>query len=275
MSTLYYEFAWDIARIGALAVKVTDTHTFEVRITTGRYSHSTVATTNSGNSYTKFATTLAAALTAGSTGAGGATTYTVTWTQSTQSYQITSNTTPVTLSFTTVTTAAEGTRMQHILGMTGNRSGGSSYSSQCRPYYSIVPVTAGRSNVDGDYEPDAIAQEQVADDGSAYAIAVSTSPKLQDWQQVGDQNSPSSAYTQAGLGTPVQKPYATSAVPWTWEDAFEHHRNGFDVIDVADSFDRLIVRMRGNKCSFHPQRMGGADYDLWRIPFAVRVLGRS
>ena len=267
MSLLYY-YAWDFARVGTHQVKVTDSATFEVSITSGTYAHITLVSVDT--SCTDFAAALQSAL---NTGTAGARTYAVSW-SSTTGYTITATGGNFSLSFTTTTSADAGTRMRHLLGMSGNRSGAATYSSQVRPYYFVIPAIAGRSDVSDDYEPDGIVQEAIADDGTAYDIAVSTAEKRIDWMQVGDQDSPGTAYTAFGLGTPVHKRFITNPIPWTWEHSWEHHRTGFDPILVVDGSEQVVVKLRAEGASFHPKRMGGADYDLWSVSFKTRLIGR-
>ncbi|HEX2675190.1 MAG TPA: hypothetical protein VHM19_01085, partial [Polyangiales bacterium] len=146
---LRYEFAWDVARIGTLQVKVTDSATFEVSITTGTYAHATLASVDA--SYTDFATALAAAL---NTGTAGARVYSVSYNGASGFYTVSATGGNFSLSFTTTTSSDAGIRMRRLLGMSGNRSSAATYSSQVRPYYVLLPAIAGRSEVSDDYEPD-------------------------------------------------------------------------------------------------------------------------
>lgn len=275
MALLRYEFAWDFARAESAtgaSVRITDDGgTVEITpFATGTYAHTDLQSVMGTGSYDDFATALKNALDTASSGAG---VYSVTW-SGTTGYTVAYSNGNFSLTFTTTSVAAQGTYMRKILGMSGNRSGAATYSSQVRPYYVLYPVVSGRSEVSDDYEPDDLVQEAVSDSGTAYDISVLTAPKHIDWMQVGDQDVPSTAYTAFGGGTALHKRISPTATPWTYEHAFEHHRTGFDPILVVDGSESLVCKMRGNKASFHPKRMGAADYDLWSLGFGVRLLGR-
>lgn len=267
---LRYEWCWDFANVGTHSVKVDDDGpAAEITpFSTGTYGHTTIATVDSA--YTAFAAALKSALDTASSGAG---TYTVTW-SGTNGYTISYSAGNFDLIFSTVATPAQGTRMRQLLGMSGDRTGASSYSSQVRPYYLIIPAIAGRSEVSDDYEPDDLVSEVVTDDGSDHQIAPATAEKWSDWLQPGDQDAPATAYTAFGTGVPVHKRLVTSAVPWSYEHAWEHHRTGFDPILVVEGSESLVCRMRAERANFHPRRMGGADFDLWSLEMRMRVLGR-
>lgn len=266
---LRYEFAFDIARFGALAVKTTDeTGTQEIVLSSGLYIHTTIASVHS--LYTAFAAALATALNASSPGAG---TFTVTWNGSTGYTIAYDNDADWQLTFSTTTVAANGTRMKQVLGMTGDRTGAASYSSQCRPYFVLLPAIQGRSQMSDEYEPDGIVQESVGDDGQIAAlVAVETSERWMDWQQAAETETAPSTFSDNG--TPPYKRQATAAVPWTYQHAWEHHRTGFDPILVIDGSSSDVTQMRADGASFRPRRMAGDDFGVWQIPFRVRLLGR-
>lgn len=277
--TLRYEFGWDFARaldgIGASVVLDDDGPSTEITpFTTGTYCHTSLDDMVFGDgSYDDFASALQGALNTASTGAGS---YTVTFSAST-GYTIAYDAGNFSLTFSTCAIPTQGSRMRAILGMTGDRSGAATYSSQARPYFLILPAIAGRSDVSDDYEPDSLASEAIGDDGTGNVVGPTTAEKRIDWQQPGDQDLPSIAYTSFGTGTPIHKRYVTSAVPWSYEHAWEHARTAYDPILVADSgtSENLVCSLRAEGARFKPRRMGGQDYDLWSSDFKVRLIGRG
>lgn len=273
-ASLRYEFCWDFARalsgVGAAVKLDDDGPLFEVTFTAGTYGHTSVSGIVS--TYTDFATALQTAINAAKGGAGS---YTVTYSALT-GYTISYSAGNFDLTFSTTTVPQRGTNMRHILGMT-DRSGASSYSSLLRPYFVLFPVVPGRSEVSDDYEPESIVQESIADGGQTYEVAVTNVAKRIDWIDVGDQDIPPTAYTSFGTGTPVHKRFDTTSVPWSYEDAYEHHRTAFDPILVVDggTNENIVCKLRADKSSFKPKRMGSADFDLWSVPFGVHLLGRQ
>src|SRR5690606_20258982 len=170
--SLRYEWAWDVSVIGPLTIGGLDddggSHT--VTITNGTYAHTalTGALDVEGNAvaryagYTSFAAALASAMNSASSGSG---TYTVTYSGAT-GYTISYSGGAFDINF-----GAGGGLMKAVLGFAGDRGSASSYSSDVRPRFVIIPTIEGRSAVEPESEPDDIAQEGVADDGSAFQIS--------------------------------------------------------------------------------------------------------
>lgn len=252
---LRYEFFFDIAMIGTLAYKLTDAEVSgsERTFTTGSYCHTT------------FAAALETSLETGHVTTG----YTVTWNGAT-GYTIAYSSTPCTIAFSTVTTAAQGTRLRQTLGMSGDRSGGTTYSSQVRPYYLIVPAIQGRSQVSDEHEPEGLMFEAVSDDGVAYQISKDTSEILYDWIQVAETETAPSTFSDPG--TPPFTRLASAAVPWVYQDAWAHMRLGDHPFYVVDGSVTSKHQIRADGASFRPQRFMGPDLPYWTIPFRTRLL---
>lgn len=272
---LRYEWAWRIQSIGTVAIKVTDDGgTSTVSLTSGTYAHTSISSVVPG--YTAFSAALKAALDADSTLSG---TYTVTW-NGTTGYTISvTGSSSLTLSFAT-TTAAHGTRMQRILGFSADQSGATSYSSDVRPYFMIIPAIQGRSELSDEYEPPDIAMEDVADDGTAELTSRYEGDDESDddgevwldWTQNAETETGPSVFS--GEGTFVFKRQATSAVPWTYQHAFKHMRRGHHPFLVLDGSEKAVCQIRADGASFTPRRFAGTDQPFWTIPFRTRLLGR-
>ena len=264
---LRYEWCWDIAVIGALAVKVTDDGAaFEVRLTSGTYCHTDISTVDAD--FTDFAAALQSALQAGTAGAG---TYAVTW-NGTTGYTIAYTAGNITLSFTTVTTAAEGTLMRQILGYSGNKSGAASHASDVRPYYLIIPAIQGRTEMSDEYETGEMMRESSADDGTTYQISRDSSEIWSDWTQAAETETAPSSYSSAG--TFIYKRLGTSAAPWTYQHAWEHMREAKHPFLVLDGSESAVHQIRADGASFHPTRFAGTDLPHWSVPFKTRLIGR-
>ena len=261
-----YEFAFDLATFsdGFAMTGTDDGGAFSVSMTSGTYAHATITSVVSG--YTAFSAALKTALDAAS--ASG--TYTVTY-AATTGYTIAYSGALCTLDLTGTTAQ---TNMARLLGFSGDRSGATSYASQVRPYYLILPSMPGRSEMTDEYEPDGIVFESQSDDGTRYQMAVDTSEVLSDWTQMAETNSaPDSAFAD---GTFVFERSVNSAAPWSYQHAWEHARKGkhpFLCVDSGTS-ESAVHLLRAEGGSFRPQRMASKDYSLWNIPFKTALLGR-
>lgn len=273
MSLRYY-FGFDAERFsGGFSVIVTDQsgaagadRTFTVAITVGTFAHITLAAVMDGD-YTAFAAALEAALEAGSALGATPRTYTVSWSSST-GYTVAVNSGTLVLDLTG--TDAQ-TRMGEILGM-GDRSGASSYASQVRPYYLILPATQCRSAMSDEYEPPDVVTEEINDSGGGTSeISRETDEVWLDWtQSAEDENDlPASAFA---VGSAVFARNATAAIPWSYQSAWTHHQRGNDPIVAIDATSD-VFRLRAEGASWEPSRMG-SDYDAWSIVFRTRLLGR-
>lgn len=277
--SLRYEWSFDLAALGGVAVVVDDDGSAgEAEIASGTHAHTSIATVEDveGNAvarysaYTAFAVVLAAALNTASTGVG---TYTVTW-NGTTGYTVAYSAGNFSLSFSTVTTAAQGVLLRQILGFSGDKSGAASYSSDARPFFVIIPTVEGRTQMTDEMEPDDLASEAVADDGTAYQVSRDSLEVWSDWRQTAETNTAPSTFSAAG--TPVYARHATSAVPWTYQHAWRHMRladHPFLVLDTGTS-ESAVHQIRAEGASFRPQRFAAADYDLWSLDFRTRLIGR-
>lgn len=264
---LRYEWCWDIALIGNVAVNVTDAGgTFEVQITSGTYGHTDISDVDSD--FTDFATALETALNSGTSGAA---TYTVVW-NGTNGYEIEISDGNFALAFSTVTTTAEGTRMAEILGLSGDKSSTNIIDSDVRPYYVIIPAIPGRSEMSDEYEADSIMYESTADDGTVYQVSREQSEIWSDWKQNAETATAPDLFTHQG--TFVFKRQATTAVPWTYQHAWEHQRTGKTPFLVIDGTEQAVHQIRADGASFKPARFAGQDIPYWQIPFRTRLLGR-
>lgn len=304
MSVLYYAWGWDVAAgmllydgfygqnpsaVASLSCTVDDgTDSGTAEITSGSYSHIDMSTRlGTAGEYTAFSTALDTEITTVLATNG----VTVTFSYLT-GYTLTFGATS-TIDFTSGTLGdSTGKMLAAILGFnyqhpdaTGGASsdpynvslsGASSYTSNCRPYYFLLPTITGRSQVTEDYEEDGAVNEAVADDGTAYHVAKDGVGVWYDWVQMAERNDPDTAFTAFGAGAPVHKIWATRAVPWTYQHAWEHARTGgshpFFVVDDVIAYD--VHALRADGLSFRPSRFASQDYDLWNVPFRTRMLGR-
>jgi hypothetical protein len=265
--SLTYQWAFDLDTIGAATVDVTDDGgSFTASVSTGTWCHTDIGTVEAG--VASFAAALQNALnTASSSGA-----HTVTFSEAT-GYTLAYSGSTLELDFGT-TTAAEGVRMRQILGMSGDRTGATSYGSQVRPFYFAIPAVGGRSNVTDEYEPTGVASEAVADDGSAYVISRDTAETWFDWEQRAEDEGQVASVAAFGEGTPVFARNATAAVPWSWQAAWLHMRAARHVLLVrdADGVD-YIHDVRAEGLHFQPTRFAGTDIPIWSLNFRTRLLG--
>jgi len=154
-------------------------------------------------------------------------------------------------------------------------SGATTYTSNVRPYFLILPAVTGRSNMSDVYEEEGGVSEAVADDGTAYHVAKDGLAIYSDWTQMGETNTAPTTHTDDG--TPVFKRSATTEIPWTYQHAWEHSRTlgaaPFLVVDSGTA-ESAVHRFRSDGSSLKPTRFGGQDIDLWNVPFKTRLLGR-
>lgn len=278
--SLRYEWTFDLDVLGlGVAVDLDDDGSAaEARLATGTFGHTSIATVvdvegttvSRYSLYTAFATAFQTLLNDTTTGSGA---YTVTY-NGTTGYTVAYDAGNFSLTFSTVTTAAEGVLLRQILGFSGDVSGAASYSSDVRPYFVIIPTIEGRSSMSDEIEPDDIVQEAVADDGTAYGVARDTVEVWSTWQQTAETNSAPSTFSSEG--TPVFQRSATSAVPWTYQHAWRHAREGdqpFLVLDTGTS-ESAVHAFRADGAAFKPVRFAAPDYPLWSLDFKTRLIGR-
>lgn len=164
----------------------------------------------------------------------------------------------------TITFAGSGSDpLALALGFNGNKSGASSYTSDKLPRYVRLSTIGGRSNVEGPYEPDDIAEMSVSDGGDDFVVTRKTNEYLMSWVQ---QMEPKSAIYDS----------CTSHAYTAWDRWFYDIRgtHPFYVNDtLEDAPLGAYYRLTGKGASFRPRRVT-ADYDdLWIVPFEAHWLG--
>lgn len=276
---LHYFFGVDSALIdGGFSVIVTDSsgaagadRTFTVSITTDKWAHVSFSSVVTG--YGSLAAVLEAALEAGSALGATPRTYTVSFSTATGYTIAVDAGTKLTLDFTGTTAQ---TSLMHAVGMTGDRTGALTYSSQVRPYYWLIPTIQGRSNYSDEMEPMDVADESSADDGTAYQVVKETIETQVAWTQMAEPEGDPAGFTFDDPWAPVFARLATSGAPWSYQDAFRHARTGklpFMVQEDAMSPAFAVYEMRADGVSFRPERFSGPDFAIWSIPFRTRLLG--
>lgn len=265
MAVVAYTWSFDIATIesGFTMTGTDDGGAFSVSMTTGTYNHYDISSIVTG--YTEFADALETALNAAS--ASG--TYTVSFSLTT-GYTIAYSGALLSLDLTGSTGQ---TNMAKVLGFSGDRSGATTYASQVRPYYFILPAMPGRSDMSDQYEPDEVVFESTADDGTRRQIAVDTAEIFSDWMQMAEIETAPTAFA---AGTPPFTRQATSAVPWTYQHAWRHARTGYHPFFVGDTgVGNAVHILRAEGGAFKPVRMASKDFGLWNIPFLTALLGTA
>lgn len=235
-----------------------------VDITTGDACH--VSLTAAGAQYGAMRTAVQAFLNA-VVGSG----FTVTWDAVNLAYTIARGS-AFTLEFPNTD---GGNNAADILGFARNTSYASatSHTSVRRPFYVTRSRIDGQSRQSDEYEPNGIAVDGEADDGTSYGIARGVAPIYLDWQQPMEQ--PDAIATPAENATTIFRRDAGAIAPWTWQDAWVHARNVEPIcLYDAATGDGLVVKMRQSQAQFSPQRVT-ADYQgLWTMPFETRLIGR-
>lgn len=279
---LYYEWSWDVAAVGPIAMVVTDSGgPFEVRFTSGLFCHDAIANTvdidgNTVSRYSnaqKFATALQTQL---NVSTGSADFYSVTWNPVT-GYTILFSDTSFSIAFDsgfTSGSAEEGARMAQILGFSGNVSGADQYSSDRRPIYLIIPTIQGRSNMSDEHEPEGLTLEAVADDGTAYQLSKSSTEVWSDWEQQAETDQVPSSFGDVGTPVFIRTAQGT-AVPWSYQHAWRHMRVADHPFLVRDGSSATLHQIRAEGASFRPTRFASPDYSLWTIGFRTRQIGTT
>jgi hypothetical protein len=268
--SLYYEFGFDVAIVGAFAFPFENGFgAYEATVIDGTYAH-TFCEDVDGASYQQIAGVLTSLL--NDPGPLSPAAFDVAWSRET-GYTITSSD-AFEVNFSAASDADAGARAAALLGFSGDLTGASSYTSDVRPIYFIVPAVGARTKPSDEKEPPGVVSEAVTDGGGTCQRARFTLETHDDWDQAGeDMREVSGGAFEAG--TPVYRRQATAAVPWTYQHAWAHHKKGFDPFIAADDdLGETVHRMRAEGCSFKPARMAGVDVDVWSIPFRTRQIGR-
>lgn len=189
-----------------------------------------------------------------------ASSWTVTWNESTLAYTI-SNPTAFTLTFG----GTAGQNLSRALGMSLFISSTTSTTSTVRPYYVIQAEIDARSDVSDHYEADDNVEEAIADGGSPYSVSRDTEELRDDWVQ-------SMEPIEA-----VMSRSAAASVPWTWQHFVTHLRASvpFYTSDTTSGAKSVyVLRAEGASWSSTVRERVVRDWDgLWNIRLSTRFLG--
>jgi hypothetical protein len=147
-----------------------------------------------------------------------------------------------------------------LLGFAANSATAATHVGTLTPTFWIDATLDGRSlDLEGDFEPESVADLAISDDGTAFAgIARTTTPKYRTWVQ------------QFELKRKVFKAFDNGTDVWTFEDLWEHCRCEMPFV-VDDGVDQMVCVFLPASSSFRgKQRPGGPADDVhFNLPFAV------
>lgn len=243
---------WDFSVVNAgagFSAQFTDSGgASTITVATGTYCHVDVSALVSG--YSDFATKLQTDLNADATLAG---TYTVTFGTATNKYTI-----ACTESFSM---ASINTTSQELLGFGVTSATSTSHVSTNQCYYGILGTVGAVSSKTDDYEPNTITEGGYAEDGSPFAISVTTAPIFSDFTVPFEPKAK------------THKRSAAATVPYTFHHHFEHIR-GSEPFLVVDDNDSTLHRLRADSTNFAPVRVVDGFDDYWDIEYKTHVIGR-
>lgn len=280
----HVHYSWDLVRLGGFDARFDDDGgAFDIALTSGELAHSAMASAVNHRGVTPtrlasiqlFATVLAAALNAGTSGAG---TYTVVW-NAASFYTISYSAGSFSMDFRTATVGAGGPRCAAALGVSSAAliSGASSYGSTVRPAYLLIPAAMGRTGITPDRADTGVATD-AATDGGVYGQTSRSSVAInKEWMQAGEDETVIASVGYDEPGTPVHAYKATAAVPWSYQHAWDHaltYKCAIKVIDDVDDTYAEIHEMRADGLSFAPRYTGPDDYAMYSIEYRTRLLGR-
>lgn len=209
-----------------------------------------------GQNYTAFTAAVKAAFDA-ATGA----TWTVTFSETTALFALSKTGGAVALTFST----AADLRLRGALGFSGDQGAATSFASTLVPNYSIFSTITARTNVQGPFEPDDIAEEAVSDGGTDYVITRKTTERLMSWDQSMEPRANVYPFARAAAGSSI----------WTWEQWFQHCRGSHPFLCVdalGGEPNGAYYRYTAKGAASRPRRFM-ADYDdYWVIPHETRWL---
>lgn len=263
--SLAYHFGFDAALLGGLSMSFTDdggAHSLSFDEET--FAHIDLSAVTGTGTYVEFATALQAELNSVSSLYGVAFNasngYTIEYGGAVLSIDLTGTDAQV--------------NMRRVLGFTGDRTGDTTYTSQVRPWYFIVPAIDGVTKPSDERQPAGISTGGVSDGAATCQRARDLAEVWSDWDQAGEDMRDAGG-TAFAAGTRVYTRQATAAVPWTYQDAWHHMKAHGDPFAVKHSVTGTTVhRLRADGRSFKPARVGGVDIDIWNIPFRTREIGR-
>lgn len=246
---------FDIARIGGFACDVVESTggTFTLEMDDGTYCHEDASGYAMSADYTAFAAALKAALEAQN---GSARTYTITYNTGTGKYTIAIDNGTVSLTFSTQ--AERGTNLRQAIGMTGDRSGSQSYTSQAKCFYVIHTEYDGLREYSDDYEDIGGSHVSRSTNGKIYGVTTTGRQMLSDWVIPLE---PHAATFERS---------AASAVPWTWQHFFAHCRVIVPFLMVYDT-ETSCHQLREDGDAFKPRRVQEDYNDWWDIDFRTFV----
>jgi hypothetical protein len=264
--TLDIYSGFDLDVIGDLSLTVS---LQPIAMTTGRYSHVTLATavreledgstiSYLGGQYTRFGAALEPVIGAAVSGA-----WSVTWDASALTYTIARGGPTFSLSFPAT---AAGNRTADLLGFArgSSHSASASHTSTRRAYYVIRGHMGGKSRSTDEYEPRGVGDDGESEDGDSMYVGRSIAPLYWDFSVPLE---------------PIEATHrhaAVAAVPWTWQHLFAHAR-GVEPLGVVDSRERgggtTVHRLRASSAAFAPSRVR-EDWDgAWTVSLETRYLG--
>lgn len=257
---------WDTSDTGlACVLDESGTATTSVTITATNLCHTAITSANTGLAYAAFATEFKSAL---DTASPSGWTYSVdlTTTNGQSYYTVASSGNSFKLTFSGSGDA--GTHLRQVLGYDGDiGSYGSSHQGFWIPYYLIMPEHGAVSRSTGDYEPDKIAEDEEADDGTPTSVIRTQSPTYHDWSQMIEPIA--SVYkrkTSNALGQ-------GKAVQWTYQHFWEHVRSDRPFLTADLAGETTVHTMRAKGANFKPRRTTENFDDQWDLELLTRVRG--
>ncbi|MCC7539224.1 MAG: hypothetical protein IT379_23580 [Deltaproteobacteria bacterium] len=243
---------WDFARIGGFSLTFTDVGGAAViSLSSGKYSHAGM-----GAGYTQFGPALETLLDIHPTLTGN---FSVSFNPLTSRYTISS-----THTFSLTGTGAGSTTAARILGLTGDTGSSASHASGRDVWYSLASASEGLTNDSNVHEPDGVARDAVANDGTHYGVSVVTAAKQRDF------------VLAFNAKARTFKASETATQPYSLERLMEHCRtsNPFGVYDstLGLGFGHTHF-LRAGGASFRPIRRISNNDLFWDWPFQTRQIG--
>lgn len=144
---------------------------------------------------------------------------------------------------------------RNLLGFTGNQSGAQSYTGSATPTYMVISTLDYPSNDTTNYEPEAIGNHSISDNGSGYGISRTTSPLYRDFSQ------------EYETKAKTLRLSASSSHPWTFQHLFEHCRGVWPFVLYIVDQRQEVFSFRTEGIPFHPERATPGNDAQFHIPF--------
>lgn len=158
-------------------------------------------------------------------------------------------------------------RLMRALGFASSLGAATTFQATRVPDYAIFSAITGRTNVQGPYEPDDIAEEAVSDGGVDYVITRKTGEQLISWEQQMEPLASVDPFTRSLDYTPEW---------WTWRDWFQHVRgtHPFVVLNSIDGDASVggFYRYTAKGAAYKPRRFTADFNDYWVVPHDCRWL---